>query len=1086
VLGHPSIAQWGNPEWGEVVGEPSKFVKLESLARGEQQRTLTFDSVGVLLDADITAGFDSVASKDQEQSVLFDFFAPRVPTVKFLADCTANVLLIEMRLPAGTRRFATIPLIFGGDTYTGRLAGITTLTRTQGSGTDDVQVKLDDTDDGGQDRLRDVFLADDPEGSGVTIWVVLLGDKSKNRIVLFEGNIERVAGFSRAVVSIDVVRNEAVEDVELGRPITLAEFPNAPDDSLSKTRPIVFGQVENHESVAVDVNAIGRLDRALVGVAPVSPIVSGFSSVTTFVIAPSGIAIPQVVTPNDSILLRDADEFPSSGVVRIDDEEIAYTGKSGNELTGLTRSFNGTLFGEHTKGTEVQEAGDFQVLVADHPLGRIDNIKVLGSDDVLGEPVPAPRTVDNNAALITWSETPRVRNPNADAVFARIHFRDVDPLNKADGAAFTARENPSYRAFGFSRLGTGDMVLRTNTDGLGVPGDLVRVWIGCIFDPDTLGFAPAPPFISAGAGQTPTPNPAFSFALPQAALGIAGAASIEVTGRRFNLQPTDLVPEEIARNDEKTGDRIYDVPDPVFLPQIGRQGGEILSPDITIDPGIWQRDPPVGFIIDGDEDTEAVSFFAGFGEALFIGSGDAIFRLDAPPDIGDYKPVSGTLVFVAGWGPPFTPITSPMEVKVVNRFTGEIVAELLASSAAPIPPFTTGLINGIERFEAPIDVSLFNDDLSNLPDFDWIVSPILGVSSGLWVARELFIDLETVNDPPINSATINPLGSVTNYFEVTDLVGLSQTKDAAQDWAFFSDLNRGGRVTWRANIAGIDPQVLETFWVAEFTPFLNASTKVPRVFSDVRGITGPNGDDSPADISEQVITQLPPLGMGLGVSRISRGNYQAAKVSLDADGIRMGFAIVKPTSAVKLIEAIAEQGDCRQSWTQGQHNLIRRPRADTVLPVFKTLEEFRDILGASVAAQTKLGRTPLGEARTRVTAVYRIFAPTGDTSRSVEVVDAAAEVKFGRKSQTVTLDLVRDDVAAQVITARLVERRRRPRWTVELDMALPGLELRFGDLVAIEHKDIPGGIFTVCEVVGLNYLPAGFDRVRVTCVVWNE
>ena len=1085
TLGSPSLAQWGTPAWGDVDFDPSIVVKLESLARGELQRTLLFDSIAELLDAELSLGFDSLGQGTSDLAVAFDVAQGRVPTAEFLADCTANVLLIEMRLPAGTRRFATIPLNFAGLFYEGRQVSVTTIQRTQGSGTDDVQIKLDDTDEGGQDRLRDLFLANPPEGSGVTIWVILLDDLAKNRYQLFEGIVERVAGFSRSVVSIDVLRNEAVEDVELGRPITLDDFPNAPDDSLSSQRPIVYGEVEAHEGVAVDVNALGKLAERMT--APPPPFITpGHLNPAAVLFAFNNATGTPQVQVSDTIRLEDASEFPPAGSVLIGDEEIAYTGKNGDELTGLTRGSNGTLMGEHSRSSEVKEVGDFTLLFADHPLSKLETIRVLGSDGVLGETVPDPSLIDFANGLVTWPETPKVRNPNAAPEYQRVHFKDIDPLNSAAGAQFSARENAGYRAFGVAQLGQaaggGTMVLRTNTEGLGVPGDLLRVWVAVIFDPATLGITNGnTPLVTAPNGST-SPNQAWNSALPSSQLASTpGAAAVVVVGKSFNLQPHDLVPDEVARNDEKTGDRIYDVPDPVMAPQIGDTGVRVLSPDETIDPGVWQRKSLASRMIDGDPDTEAASFFSGFGEASFIGRGDAIFRLNTPPDLGSFEPVSGTLVFIAGWGPPYTPITSPMVVTVKDRTTGKIVAELQAQKTNN--GIGTGLILNIQRFEAPIDIGLLDSDLGNVPDWDWIVSPVLGVSSGLWVGRELFIELDVKDNPPINSATIDVKGTVTNYFEVTDLVGISKTRDAKADWAFFSDLARGGRAAWRANIPNIDPQIVETFWVAEYTPFLDASSKVPRGFADVRGLVGAGGADTPADIAEQVITRATPLGMGLPASRLNRANYNPTKASQLADGIRMGFALGKPTSAVKLLEAITEQGDCRQNWDRGNHSLIRRPEPDVVLPVFRELTELQDILRDSL----KLGRTGLGEARTRITGLYRVFAPSGKTSRSVELVDAAAELSFGIKGETATLDLIRDDVAAEAVMQRLLDRRRAPRWSVEIDMALPGLELRFGDLVSIQHKDIPGGLFEVCEVVGLNLEPgSGFDKVRVTCVVWKE
>ena len=46
---------------------------------------------------------------------------------------------------------------------------------------------------------------------------------------------------------------------------------------------------------------------------------------------------------------------------------------------------------------------------------------------------------------------------------------------------------------------------------------------------------------------------------------------------------------------------------------------------------------------------------------------------------------------------------------------------------------------------------------------------------------------------------------------------------------------------------------------------------------------------------------------------------------------------------------------------------------------------------------------------------------------------------------------------------------------------LEGLELRFGDLVSLDHPEFS---FSVGEVVGLNFTTSGFKQVKVDCVVW--
>lgn len=54
-----------------------------------------------------------------------------------------------------------------------------------------------------------------------------------------------------------------------------------------------------------------------------------------------------------SLTLIDATDFPNSGQVRIDDEYLVYTGKSGNTLTGLSRGDLSSLADSHSDGTNV-------------------------------------------------------------------------------------------------------------------------------------------------------------------------------------------------------------------------------------------------------------------------------------------------------------------------------------------------------------------------------------------------------------------------------------------------------------------------------------------------------------------------------------------------------------------------------------------------------------------------------------------------------------------------------------------------------------------------------------------------------------
>jgi hypothetical protein len=75
------------------------------------------------------------------------------------------------------------------------------------------------------------------------------------------------------------------------------------------------------------------------------------------------------------VKLSQPDNFPSSGTVFIDDEEVSYTGISSGELTGVTRAANGTTATTHKAGADVsQKQAQYDSLLADAELGAVSQV----------------------------------------------------------------------------------------------------------------------------------------------------------------------------------------------------------------------------------------------------------------------------------------------------------------------------------------------------------------------------------------------------------------------------------------------------------------------------------------------------------------------------------------------------------------------------------------------------------------------------------------------------------------------------------------------------------------------------------------
>jgi len=82
---------------------------------------------------------------------------------------------------------------------------------------------------------------------------------------------------------------------------------------------------------------------------------SGFNQLIQNVItdAPFTTLSSTIDSSVTTIPLADASGFASSGVVTIEWEQISYSGKSGNNLTGATRGINGTTAASHNSGKSV-------------------------------------------------------------------------------------------------------------------------------------------------------------------------------------------------------------------------------------------------------------------------------------------------------------------------------------------------------------------------------------------------------------------------------------------------------------------------------------------------------------------------------------------------------------------------------------------------------------------------------------------------------------------------------------------------------------------------------------------------------------
>ena len=138
--------------------------------------------------------------------------------------------------------------------------------------------------------------------------------------------------------------------------------------------------------VATDTNLLG-------GVLGANPISTAFSTLNG--------GISDTAT---SLVLTSGTSFPTSGVIKIGTEDIAYTGKSTNTLTGLTRGYNGTTAASHSNGANV---GCYTVTITDPGyLPSVGDYVLVSTSAAVGGITVGPANPSSTEYVIQSVDTP--------------------------------------------------------------------------------------------------------------------------------------------------------------------------------------------------------------------------------------------------------------------------------------------------------------------------------------------------------------------------------------------------------------------------------------------------------------------------------------------------------------------------------------------------------------------------------------------------------------------------------------------------------------------------------------------------------
>ena len=246
-----------------------------------------------------------------------------------------------------------------------------------------------------------VFKDRPPESATVTVSQWFDGLLSADIAPLFVARIADPIVFDEATCSFDLVDIAGARgSVTVGNLIDLAGYPNAPESSIGRMKPIIIGLVEKAPSILVKQAAETKLT--------------------------------SVAAPGDATLtVADTTLFATSGTLQLNDDIVTYTGKTATTFTGCA----GVNEFHYANDNVLQKINDNRYLFSDpvYPIKQISNVKVDGQPADAGD-----YSLDLPNGEVVFNKKPE-KADSLDTKFLQAQFDAIgagntatDPLNAAD------------------------------------------------------------------------------------------------------------------------------------------------------------------------------------------------------------------------------------------------------------------------------------------------------------------------------------------------------------------------------------------------------------------------------------------------------------------------------------------------------------------------------------------------------------------------------------------------------------------------------------------------------------------------------
>ncbi|MZH02249.1 MAG: hypothetical protein F3745_02265, partial [Nitrospinae bacterium] len=244
-------------------------------------------------------------------------------------------------------------------------------------------------------RFSNLFRHRSPESAVVTLYQWFLDDglTETDLSILFVARIGDPVKYDEELCTFDLVDiSQGYGSKMIGNALTLSDYPDAPDQSVGRTRPIVIGNVDEVPAILVR---------------------KSHQTLLTTVAIPGGSLLDVSSTSN----------FPLSGTVIVNDDEVNYTSLNSTQFLGCS----GINEFHYSGDAVLEKVTDHRYLLSDpdYPIKEISNVRVGGH---LAD--PGDFSVDVAKGEVVFSSKPK-KSDSIDTKFLQAQNDVVGAGNTA-------------------------------------------------------------------------------------------------------------------------------------------------------------------------------------------------------------------------------------------------------------------------------------------------------------------------------------------------------------------------------------------------------------------------------------------------------------------------------------------------------------------------------------------------------------------------------------------------------------------------------------------------------------------------------